>query len=296
MPMPQRRLTSLAVRHAGRVYLFDCGEGTQLPYKELHLGLRALAVIATTHLHADHVLGLPGLLMLRAQMPDPPPLTLLGVPGLRRFIEHLRADLGMFINYPIDVIEWSGEPQTPAYRDDQVTIYWRPLDHRVLCLGYRLEEHLRPGRFDAVAAARLGVPCGPLWGELQRGREVVLSEGVVRPEQVLGPARRGRHLAFITDTGPCPGLQPLLRSVDVAFIEGMFALAEQADADAKKHLTAVQAAQAARDAEARRVVLVHLSPRYDAAGAEALGVEAAAHHPAVEVARDGMLLELPAPA
>lgn len=296
MPMPQRRLTSLALRHAGRVYLFDCGEGTQLPYKELHIGLRALTVVATTHLHADHVLGLPGLLMLRAQMPDPPPLTLLGVPGLRRFVEHVRADLAMFINYPIEVIEWSGDAQVPAYRDDEVTIYWQPLDHRVLCLGYRLEEHERPGRFDPGAATRLGVPCGPLWGQLQHGSEVVLPGGaVVRPAQVLGPPRRGRHVAFITDTAPCAGLRPLLRAVDLAFIEGMFAAAEQADADEKRHLTAVQAARAAREAEARRVVLVHVSPRYDATGAQALGAEAAAHHPRLEVARDGMLIELPLP-
>jgi ribonuclease Z len=296
MPMPRRRLTSVAVRTGGWVYLLDCGEGTQVPYKEKHLGQRALRIVAVTHLHADHCLGLPGMLMLRAQMPDPGPLQLVGPPGLRRFVEHVRADLAMFINYEIRVREWSRAAPSVAYEDELVRLCWYPLEHSVLCLGYRLEEHERPGRFDAAAADRLGVPFGPLRGQLQAGQAVTTPQGrAVDPADVLGPPRRGRALAFVTDTTLAPTLAPLLSDVDVAFVEGMF-LEEHADeATAKKHLTATQAARAAAQAHAARLVLVHISPRYEKRDLERMAAEATVCHPRSEVAREGQVIALALP-
>lgn len=297
--MPRRRLTSVAVRLGGWVYLFDCGEGTQVPYKELHLGLRPLRVVAVSHLHADHCLGLPGLLMLRAQMPDPEPLLILGPPGLRRFLRHVREDLAVFINYEIEVREWA-PPAAPeddlAYEDELLRLRWRPLAHSTLCLGYRLEEHERPGRFDPDAAERLGVPFGPLRGRLQAGEAIVLEgERRVEPAQVLGPPRRGRRIAFVTDTAPCASLAPLLAGTDVAFLEGMFLPEHREEAASKKHLSVDQAAQAATEAQVDRLVLVHLSPRYEGAEVKALGAEAARLHARVEVARDGQRIEVPLP-
>jgi len=296
MPMPRRNLTSIAVRTEGRIYLLDCGEGTQVPYKEQHLGLRNLDVVAVTHLHADHVLGLPGMLMLRAQMPDPGPLTLLGTPGLRRFVRHVRSDLAMHINYPIAVREWSEDGGELAYEDDQVRIFWRPLLHTVRCLGYRIEEHVRPGRFDPEAATRLGVPMGPLWGRLQAGESVHARSGeLVRADQVLGPPRRGRHVAYATDTMITPALQPLLRGADLAFVESMFAPEEADDAAAKKHMTAVQAARAAHQAGVQRLVLVHVSPRYERSELKRLAKAAREEHPRASVGRDGQVFAVPLP-
>jgi len=296
MPMPRRRLTSVALRHEGEVYLFDCGEGTQVPYKELHLGQRALRLMAITHLHADHVLGLPGMLMLRAQMPEPAPLTILGPPGLETFISNVRRDLAMYINYPIQVKAWEAGGDEVAYEDEHVRVLWRKLNHSVLCLGYRVEQHQRPGRFDPQKALDLEVPKGPLWGNLQRGEEVETPGGeVVRPDQVLGPARRGLHVAFVTDTAPCPGLDSQLQGVDLAFVEGMF-LSEHAEEGAqKKHLTVEQAAQAASRAGAREMVLVHLSPRYVESDLERVAEEAGRHHGNVVVGRDGMAFTRLAP-
>jgi ribonuclease Z len=299
MPMPRRRLTSAAVRLGGWVYLFDCGEGTQVPYKELHLGLRPLRVVAVSHLHADHCLGLPGLLMLRAQMPDPEPLLILGPPGLRRFLRHVREDLAIFINFEIEVREWS-PPARPeddlAYEDELLRLRWRPLLHSTLCLGYRLEEQARPGRFDPAAAAALGVPFGPLRGRLQAGEAVTLPDGrVIEPGEVLGPARRGRRVAFVTDTAPCPSLAPLLAETDVAFLEGMFLPEHREEAASKKHMSVDQAAQAARAAGVDRLVLVHISPRYEGAQVKELAAEAAQHHGRSEVARDGQSFEVPLP-
>jgi ribonuclease Z len=293
MPMPQRRLTSIATRLEGKIYLFDCGEGTQVPYKETHLGLRSLDVIALTHLHADHVLGLPGMLMLRAQMPDPGPLTILGTAGIARFVRNVRADLRMHINYPIEVREWSPGAPTLAYEDELARLHWFELEHTVACVGYRLEEKERPGRFDLAAAKRLGVPQGPLWGALQRGESVETPEGeTVQPEQVLGPQRRGRHLAYATDTRVTPKLQPLLRDADLAFVESMFAPGMEQDAAKKRHMTVIQAAGAAAEAEVAKLVLVHISPRYERGELKELARAAREHHPNVQIGRDGQLFEL----
>jgi ribonuclease Z len=293
VPMPRRRLTSVALRLDGWQYLFDCGEGTQVPYKQHHLGLRSLHLMAVTHLHADHCLGLPGMLMLRAQMPDPGALTIVGPPGLERFIRHVRADLAMFINYDIHVREWAGVDDEVAFEDERARLLWRPLNHSVLCLGYRMEEHYRPGKFDSAAADQLGVPWGPLRGKLQQGESIILEDGsIITPNQVLGPTRRGRHMAFITDTTLAPALESLLEGVDLAFLESMFLPEHEEEAVAKKHLTTIQSATIARAAGVKKLVLVHLSPRYDHKDAIRMEEIAQQHHPDVHVARDGEALSL----
>ena len=133
MPLPDRLLTSLAVRLNGRIYLFDAGEGTQLGWKRAQLALRGFKLLAVTHLHADHCLGVPGLLMLRAQMDDPEPFTILGPPGIRSFLEETRKGLGFYLNYPIHFIEWSETSESLAYEDDQVRMVDKPNRVAVLC-------------------------------------------------------------------------------------------------------------------------------------------------------------------
>jgi ribonuclease Z len=287
MPTPERLLTSLAVRLEGKLYVFDAGEGAQIGLKRSHLGVRGLDTIAVTHLHADHVLGLPGILMLRAQMENPEPLTVLGPPGLEEFLRQMQQNLGYYLGYPLRVVEWSESGPREAYRDQRVRIFWEPLKHTRFCLGYRMEELERPGRFIKGKALALGVPEGPLWGQLQKGREVKLeSGGTVTPGQVLGPARRGRHLAFVVDTRPCKPLYRLCEGVDLAVMEGMF-MPEHADqAEAKGHLTVREAARIARRAGAARAVLVHLSPRYGNDQLEDLDAVAAEEFSQARVGRE----------
>lgn len=263
MPMPFRLLTALVVRVAGNNYLFDAGEGTQIGYKLAKPGLRSLKLIAITHLHADHCLGIPGLLMLRAQMETPEPLTIVGPPGVRQFIESVKSTLDFYINFELKFIEWSPASSPVAYTDDVVKLTWAPLDHSVFCLGYRLEEHPRPGEFFPELAQQLNIPRGPLWRKLQTGESIQLNETRwIQPNQVLGPARPGRAISFIVDTRPHPNILVLSQCVDIAFIEGMF-LAEMAEeAQKKKHLTVTEAAQLGSEAGARKTVLVHLSPRF----------------------------------
>ncbi|MGV8073593.1 MAG: ribonuclease Z [Syntrophobacteraceae bacterium] len=263
MPMPYRMPASMAVRLGGRIYLFDAGEGTQINWKRLRLGVRGLDLIAATHLHADHCLGIPGLMMLRAQMDDPPPLTILGPPGIREFVCRNQSILEFHLNYPICFIEWSDNHPELAYEDELVRIFWQPLQHTRFCLGYRLEELDRPGKFHKEKAKNLRVPPGPLWGKLQHGENVTNDRGEqIRPEQVLGPPRRGRRIAYVVDTRPIKSIYRLCKDVDLAFMEGMFLPEDAEHADAKGHMTVVEASRIARRANVRKAVLTHLSPRY----------------------------------
>jgi ribonuclease Z len=264
MPMPYRFLASMAVKLNGQIYIFDAGEGTQIGVKKVRLGVRNIRVFAITHLHADHCLGLPGLLMLRSQMEEPGPVTIIGPPGIEEFVRQTRRMLEFHINYPILFMEWSDRGPEVAYEDEQVRIRWQPLAHTRFCLGYRFEEKERSGKFDPLRAEKLGVPRGPLWGRLQKYEKVVLENGTeISPEQVMDPPRRGRHVAYVVDTRPTGSIRLLCREVDIAFIEGMF-LPEHADqAEAKAHMTILEAAALARMSKVRRAVLTHISPRYD---------------------------------
>jgi ribonuclease Z len=263
MPMPHRLLASMAVRLNGRVYLFDAGEGTQLGWKKVRLGVRGFKLLAVTHLHADHCLGIPGLMMLRAQMEDPDPFIILGPPGIEEFVQQNIRMLEFHLNYPLSFVEWSEDATELAYEDDQVRIFWQVLKHTRFCLGYRLEELERPGRFDPDRAKVLGVPAGPMWGRLQKGESVTKENGeTVRSDQVLGPTRRGRHVAFVVDTRPAKGIYRLCRDADIAFMEGMFLPEDAHHAEEKAHMTVLEAANIASRAGVAQVVLIHVSPRY----------------------------------
>jgi ribonuclease Z len=294
MPLPDRLLSSLAVRLSGRIYLFDAGEGTQLGWKRAQLAFRGFKLLAVTHLHADHCLGVPGLLMLRAQMDDPEPFTILGPPGIRSFLEEAQKALGFYLNYPIHFIEWSDSSESLAYQDDLVRILWQPLKHTRFCLGYRLEEHERPGRFNPGRAVQLGIPKGPLWGKLQMGQEIILENGrAIKPCQVLGPARSGRHLAYVVDTRPTKALYTLCSDVDIAFVEGMFLPEHAEHADIKGHMTVIEASRLARRAGVKQAILVHISPRYSGEDLQQLENKAREAFETIRVGRDLDVYSIP---
>lgn len=296
MPMPYRLLTSLAVRLNGRIYLFDAGEGAQLGLKETRIGVRGITMIAVSHLHADHCLGIPGIMMLRAQTEEPEPLTIVGPPGIERFVRQTHENLAFYLNYAVIFREWAEDDDEPAYEDDQVRVHWGPLEHTRFCLGYRLEERERPGKFHPQRAAALGVPKGPLWGRLQQGHSVVLDDGrAITAEQVLGESRRGRHVAYVVDTRPCRAIYRLIEGADIAFVEGMFLPEDGEHADSKDHLTVADAARIAGRAGVRRAVLVHVSPRYDAEALARLEAAAKARLDRAEMGKDFQLYQVPLP-
>jgi len=296
MPMPYRLLTSLAVRFNGRICIFDAGEGTQLGLKTTKLGIRGLNVLAVSHLHADHCLGIPGIMMLKAQIQDPEPLTIIGPPGIKQFVEQTHANLGYFLNFTVSFLEWSEQNSGVAYEDDQIRIIWHPLEHSRFCLGYRLEELDRPGKFKPHLATSLEIPKGSLWGKLQQGESITLEDGTeISPEQVLGEPRRGRHVAYVVDTKPSKGVYRLCQGADIAFMEGMFLPEHGEHAEAKGHLTVVDAARIAGRAGVRRAVLVHISPRYNSDELSLLAAAAKSRFNGAEIGEDFKVYQVPLP-
>ena len=262
MPLPHRHLTSMLLRREGDLFLFDAGEGTQVSLRRLNLRWKKINAIFISHTHADHVTGLPGLLMLSSQVDRDEPLYIYGPPRIAEYVDSSRKVLDMYINYEIIV----KEIQAPAvcYEGEGFRIRAFPLRHTKTCYGYTLEEDMRPGAFHPERAVELGVPRGPLWSMLQAGQTVKsVNGGDVRPDDVLGSPRSGRKVSYITDTLYFPEVAPEVTGSDLLVCEGMFERELLASAVEKKHMAAFQAATIARDAGAiKQLALIHYSPRY----------------------------------
>jgi ribonuclease Z len=290
MPTAQRAPAALLVRRGGERLLFDCAEGTQRQLQRSSVGLVDLEEIFLTHLHADHFLGLPGMLKtfaLRGR--EDVPLTVYGPRGVKELFASLRPFLGR-LPYPLTVTEL--EPGERLERGEY-TIEPFAVEHGVSAVGYLVVEHERPGRFDVAAADALGVPPGRERGILQAGEPVTLPDGtVVTPDAVLGAPRAGRKLALTGDTAPSPAVVAAVHGADLLIHEATFGREEQERARETMHATAADAAEVARLAGVRLLALTHVSTRYF--GGELLD-EARAVFPETVVPRDFDSIELPFP-
>lgn len=292
MPLPYRHLTSVLLRRDGDLFLFDGGEGTQVSLRRLNLKWKKINAIFVSHTHADHVTGLPGILMLSAQVDRSEPLYIFGPPKIAEYIESSRKVLDMYINYPIVVKEITAP--CVVYEGEGFKVRAFPLDHTKVCVGYTLEEEDRPGEFNPEEAMRLNVDRGPLWGKLQHGEPVINSAGVeVRPEQVVGKNRKGRKFSFVTDTLYLPSISGEVKDSDLLICEGMFADDCEDQAREKKHMTSRQAATIARDSASRRMAIIHYSPRYNDKDLDVLLRQAREVYPGTELTRDRMHIEIP---
>ena len=292
MPLPYRHLTSVLLRREGDLFLFDCGEGTQVSLRRLNLKWKKIDAIFISHTHADHVTGLPGILMLNAQVDRTEPLYIYGPPKIKEYVETSRKVLDMYINYPIVVKEIEAPCVVHSGKDFYIRAF--PLDHTKVCVGYTLEELDRPGEFNPDKARELGVPVGPLWAQLQNGFEVQAADGTtVKPEQVLGEKRSGRKFSFVTDTLYKTTIADEVRGSDLLVCEGMFEEELIDQAKEKKHMTAKQAATIARDANVRRMCMIHYSPRYTDRELEKLLTQAREVWPNTELSRDRLNIEIP---
>lgn len=261
VPSLERNLSCVAVQRQGELILFDCGEAAQIQYRRAGLGFAPLSTIAISHLHGDHITGLMGLLMSLQMADRTDPLDIYGPPGLGEYIRCNRRALNTHFGYPINLVEERSGTTFRKTADYQLCS--APLDHGQLCLGFRLEEFDRPGRFHLETARALGVPEGPLFGKLQRGEAVSLPDGrEITPDQVLGKARPGASLAFCTDTRPCDAAVELAQGADLLIYEGTFEAGMRAEAHRKGHSTVADAARIAKAADVRQLVITHLSPRY----------------------------------
>lgn len=292
MPLPYRHLTSVLLRRDGDLFLFDGGEGTQVSLRRLNLKWKKINAIFVSHTHADHITGLPGIMMLSAQVDRNEPLYIYGPPKIAEYIETSRRVLDMYINYPVIVKEITAP--CVVHEGDGFYIRAFPLSHTKTCVGYTLEELDRPGEFNPEKAKELNVPMGPLWGKLQKGESVTSSDGKeIHPEDVMGAKRSGRKFSFVTDTQYLPSISREVMGSDLLICEGMFEEALKDQAKEKKHMTARQAATIARDAKVRRMAMIHYSPRYTDRELEVLLKEAQEIFPQTELTRDRMHFDLP---
>lgn len=260
MPLPNRFLTSAMVRREGELFLFDCGEGTQVSLKMLNLHWKRINRIFISHMHADHVTGLPGLLMLSSQVDRDLPLYIYGPAKVKEYIDSNRKLLDMYINY--EIIFQEVQPGI-VYENEQYSIEAIPLLHTKPCFGYVMREKDRPGEFNVEKANALKIPMGPMWGQLQHGNDVQLEDGtIVKPSDVLGEKRHGVSFAYITDTVYLNHIAKHIKNVDLLLCEGMFERELEADAFEKKHMTSTQAAIIAKEANVGQLGLIHHSPRY----------------------------------
>ncbi len=295
MPLPHRHLTSALVRREGDLFLFDCGEGTQVSLKKMNLRWKKINAIFISHTHADHITGLPGMLMLSSQVDRTEPLYLIGPAKVKEFFEASRRTLEMYLNYEIIVQEISNpsEPQV-VYEAEGYRVRSFPLSHSRVCVGYTLEETERPGIFHPEKAREFRVPMGPLWSKLQAGEPVALSDGtIVESSQVVGPPRPGCKFSYVTDTAPVPGIAREVAGSDLFLCEGMFTRDLEDSAKEKRHLTSTQAAQIAKAAKVRQMGLVHYSPRCNEKDLKRLVTEAREVFPDTFLSRDGQTIDIP---
>ncbi|GIO83161.1 ribonuclease Z [Paenibacillus faecis] len=263
VPSLERNVTSLALRlldERRSFWLFDCGEGTQHQILRSPLKLSKLECIFITHLHGDHLFGLPGLLSSRAYQGGDTPLKLYGPPGLKQFVQ-MALDLSESrINYKLEILEHEGGR---LFEDETFRVEAAKLDHRIPSYGYRVTEKDLPGKLDIDLLRRHGIEPGPLFGKLKKGESVTTPEGrIVHPAEVLGSPKPGRVVTILGDTRPCPAVVPLAEGADALVHEATFMHDLAETAFTYHHSTARQAAEAARQAGVKSLYLTHFSSRY----------------------------------
>lgn len=288
MPTPERGSSSVAIIRGREVMLLDCGEGTQRQMVAAHIGFTRPTRIFVSHLHGDHILGIPGLIQSMTLQRREASLEVYGPRGTAAFIQAFSSTLGG-PGFPVTVFEI----QRPGVVKDsaEYRIEAAEADHEVEAWSYALVEYPRPGRFHPERARGLGVPEGALWKRLQGGEDVELDGRVIRSSELVDPPRPGRKVVYSGDTRPTEVLVRLAEGADILIHEATFGeeLAERAEEDG--HSTARQAAEDALKAGARRLIITHISSRYpDAAQLEA---EARVVFPDTVAARDLMVVELP---
>lgn len=256
MPLPYRWLTSLMLRCDGSHLLIDCGEGTQIAIKEKGWTFKPIDVICFTHYHADHISGLPGILLTMGNAERTEPLTVIGPRGLERVVNALRT-IAPELPFPIRFIELTESVQEISLPPYQITAF--RVNHNIVCYGYTVELK-RAGKFQADRAKELNIPL-KFWNPLQKGNVVEDGDKVYTPDMVMGPARKGLKVTYTTDTRPVPVIAEQAKGADLFICEGMYGEADKADkAREHKHMTFYEAARLAEAAQPKEMWLTHFSP------------------------------------
>ena len=256
LPLPGRWLTSLMTRYNGSSLLIDCGEGTQIAIKEKGWSYNPIDVVCFTHYHADHISGLPGLLLTMGNSDRKEPLTLIGPKGLSRVVNALRV-IAPELPFEINMIELNGQQEHLSIKGYEIDAF--RVNHAVTCYGYTISIP-RIGKFNADKAKELGIPCR-IWNKLQHGQEIEYEGVTYTPDMVMGAPRKGIKLTYCTDTRPVQAIVDNAKNSDLFICEGMYGEKDkESKAKEYKHMTFTEAAQLAKNADVREMWLTHYSP------------------------------------
>ena len=256
MPLPYRWLTSLMARYNGKSIMIDCGEGTQIAMKEKGWSPKPVDIICFTHYHADHISGLPGMLLTMGNAERTEPLLLIGPKGLTRVVNALRV-IAPELPFAIECMELTENEQSIPLDGFRIEAF--RVNHNVICYGYNIVIE-RGGRFLLEKAQSLGIP-KQYWNRLQKGETIETPEGLLTPDLVLGPPRKGIKLTYCTDTRPTEGIVKNAAGADLFICEGMYGEPEKKEkAKEYKHMTFLEAADMAKRAQVKQMWLTHYSP------------------------------------
>jgi ribonuclease Z len=287
MPAPQRNLSGVALLRKGEIFLFDCGEGTQMQFRRAGLRPGKLRHIFISHFHGDHLFGLPGLLTSLQMAGLRNPVQLFGPKGLRDYILFHQKLCSFALEFPLHLHELQESSASILWRTPEYHIEWQPLQHRIFTAGFALVEAPRPGKFDVERAQALGVPNGPERGKLQQGESVKLVEGrEIHPHEVLGPPRPGLKISYTVDTAPCPGQEKLAQDADALIADATFPSSEKEWAVQTGHSTPAEAALVAKKCRVHTLFLTHFSGTLSDADLVAHGEEARITFPDSIIATD----------
>ncbi len=300
VPTRGRNVSAVALRLPQRaeLWLFDCGEGTQHQFLRSDLRVSQLRRVFVTHMHGDHVFGLPGLLASLGLAGTCGGVDVYGPDRLRDFLEGALHTSSTRIGYPIrhHRVRQAAESGSYLLEDGDIQVRCAPLTHRVPAVAYRVDQKPRPGRFDVERARALGIPPGPVYAELKQGRTITLEDGrVINGASLCGPERPGASVVYCTDTVFCEAAVELARGADLLIHESTFSHAEAELAFARQHSTSTMAAQTALEAGVKQLALTHLSPRYvpgNPVTADDLLAEARAIFPNTVLAKDFLSIDV----
>jgi ribonuclease Z len=287
LPSMQRNVSSIALTlydERGTMWMFDCGEGTQQQLMNSPLRLARLEKLFITHLHGDHIFGIPGLLASRSSQGSNSPLTIYGPQGLKLFIDTVLKVSQSHLQYPMNVVEIS---DGVIFSDESFTVYCGLIDHGITSYGYRIEEHDVPGTFFPEKAKAAGLKEGPLFAKLKRKERLELEDGTILDgNEFVSDDKPGRIVAIAGDTKPCAKMVELARNADVLVHEATFVEEHRLLAKKYNHSTALQAAQVANEANVNKLLLTHLSARYQGPTEHLLLKEARATFTDTQIAYD----------
>jgi len=290
IPTPKRSLPAIVIRRKDELLIFDCGEGIQRQMIQAGVGFHRKTKVFITHLHGDHVLGLPGLLQTMSLLDRERKLEIYGPPGIEAFVNAIQQTVQFNLTFPLEILEVEDANIVCKEKEYEVHAVWA--DHVVPSLAYALIEKPRPGRFNPEKAKALGIPEGPLWSKLQHGSAVKLPNGrVVKSEEVVGPPRPGRKVVYSGDTRPTENVAELAQKADLLIHDGTLddELTDKAYEDG--HSTSSQAAEIANKAKVKWLIQTHISARYK--NANVLLEQARKIFAKTDIAEDFMKIDLP---